>query len=326
MNHGREQCQVVSISRCNKKVGSFSSLFTEESSQPGRKAGEAVLPPSAVSSFSTTNANPGGGGRPEADSERAPSRASDEDDDAVAARKKLRLTKEQSALLEDRFKEHSTLNPKQKQSLAKQLNLRPRQVEVWFQNRRARTKLKQTEMDCEYLKKCCDALTEENRRLQRELHDLRALKFTTSASQPLPLFMQLPAPALTLCPSCERISGDGAGFVRGSKPQPPPPPPPPSAPHFFNPFAHSAAWLILDFVSPVSWLLGHGSWFAYVCLVAVEIIKDGVERVCDDEVNAYMIEEMRKGRGTEKLAIEILESSEKKKRVDDEESYTEKGE
>lgn len=63
--------------------------------------------------------------------------AAEEDDDG-STRKKLRLTKEQSALLEDRFKEHSTLNPKQKVALAKQLNLRPRQVEVWFQNRRAR--------------------------------------------------------------------------------------------------------------------------------------------------------------------------------------------
>ncbi|CAM0872128.1 unnamed protein product [Alopecurus aequalis] len=61
-----------------------------------------------------------------------------EDDDDGSTRKKLRLTKEQSALLEDRFKEHSTLNPKQKVALANQLNLRPRQVEVWFQNRRAR--------------------------------------------------------------------------------------------------------------------------------------------------------------------------------------------
>lgn len=34
-----------------------------------------------------------------------------EDDDDGSTRKKLRLTKEQSALLEDRFKEHSTLNP-----------------------------------------------------------------------------------------------------------------------------------------------------------------------------------------------------------------------
>jgi len=38
-------------------------------------------------------------------------RAGAEDDDDGSTRKKLRLTKEQSALLEDRFKEHSTLNP-----------------------------------------------------------------------------------------------------------------------------------------------------------------------------------------------------------------------
>eukprot|EP00249_Psilotum_nudum_P020971 c27917_g3_i1 orf=537-1367(+) len=66
------------------------------------------------------------------------SRGSDEEE-IGQTRKKLRLTKEQSALLEDSFRIHSTLNPKQKSSLAKQLNLRPRQVEVWFQNRRARS-------------------------------------------------------------------------------------------------------------------------------------------------------------------------------------------
>ncbi|KAD4888739.1 hypothetical protein E3N88_20812 [Mikania micrantha] len=124
---------------------------------------------------------------------------SDEEENGLT-RKKLRLTKEQSAYLEDSFKEHSTLNPKQKQALAKQLNLRPRQVEVWFQNRRARTKLKQTEVDCEYLKRCCETLTEENRRLQKELQELRALK----TSQPF--FMQVPATTLTMCPSCERVA------------------------------------------------------------------------------------------------------------------------
>ncbi|KAK4253650.1 hypothetical protein QN277_010298 [Acacia crassicarpa] len=137
------------------------------------------------------------------------SRASDEDDVGVrggsggsGTRKKLRLSKEQSAFLEESFKEHSTLNPKQKLALAKQLNLRPRQVEVWFQNRRARTKLKQTEVDCEYLKRCCETLSEENRRLQKELQELRALK----ASNSNPFFMQLPATTLTMCPSCERLA------------------------------------------------------------------------------------------------------------------------
>ncbi|GFP91655.1 homeobox-leucine zipper protein hat14 [Phtheirospermum japonicum] len=129
-----------------------------------------------------------------------PSRGSDEEENGLMARKKLRLSKQQSAFLEDSFKEHNTLNPKQKLALAKQLNLRPRQVEVWFQNRRARTKLKQTEVDCEYLKKCCETLTEENRRLQKELQELRALK----ASQPF--YMQRPATTLTMCPSCERVA------------------------------------------------------------------------------------------------------------------------
>lgn len=45
------------------------------------------------------------------ETERVSSRASDEEEDGTTARKKLRLTKEQSALLEESFKQHSTLNP-----------------------------------------------------------------------------------------------------------------------------------------------------------------------------------------------------------------------
>ncbi|KAK4411013.1 Homeobox-leucine zipper protein HAT14 [Sesamum angolense] len=127
-------------------------------------------------------------------------RGSDDDENGLQTRKKLRLSKEQSAFLEESFKEHSTLNPKQKLALAKQLSLRPRQVEVWFQNRRARTKLKQTEVDCEYLKRCCETLSEENRRLHKELQELRALKTSN------PFYMQLPATTLTMCPSCERVA------------------------------------------------------------------------------------------------------------------------
>ncbi|KAG6535725.1 homeobox-leucine zipper protein HAT22-like [Zingiber officinale] len=87
-------------------------------------------------------------------------------------RKKLRLSKEQLNLLEKSFGAHATLVPEQKQELAQRLNLEPRQVEVWFQNRRARTKLKQTEVDCELLKKRCQRLIDENTRLKKELIEL----------------------------------------------------------------------------------------------------------------------------------------------------------
>ncbi|KAF2323923.1 hypothetical protein GH714_004101 [Hevea brasiliensis] len=188
-----------------------------------------VSSPSAVSSFSNNSSikKEREFGGEEVEVERVSSRVSDEDEEG-SPRKKLRLTKQQSATLEDSFKEHSTLNPKQKQALAEQLNLRPRQVEVWFQNRRARTKLKQTEVDCEVLKKCCETLTEENKRLQKELQELKSLKLAA------PLYMQLPAATLTMCPSCERINSGGDASSTNTLTVGP-------KPHFYSPFTHPSA-------------------------------------------------------------------------------------
>ncbi|XP_059448261.1 homeobox-leucine zipper protein HOX3 [Corylus avellana] len=121
-------------------------------------------------------------------------------------RKKLRLTKEQSRLLEESFRQNHTLNPKQKEALAMQLKLRPRQVEVWFQNRRARSKLKQTEMECEYLKRWFGSLTEQNRRLQREVEELRAMKVGPPTVLSPHSCEPLPASTLTMCPRCERVT------------------------------------------------------------------------------------------------------------------------
>lgn len=65
-----------------------------------------------------------------------------------------------------------------------------------------RTKTKQTEVDCEYLKRCCDNLTQENKRLQKEVQELRALKLLSPQ-----LYMHMKPPTtLTMCPSCQRVS------------------------------------------------------------------------------------------------------------------------
>ncbi|CAN6179495.1 unnamed protein product [Urochloa humidicola] len=146
----------------------------------------------------------GSGSGKRAAAERSAGAGSDEDDDG-AARKKLRLSKDQAAVLEECFKTHHTLTPKQKVALANSLGLRPRQVEVWFQNRRARTKLKQTEVDCEYLKRWCEQLAEENRRLGKEVAELRALNAAAAAPAPAP-----PLTTLTMCLSCRRVASSSS--------------------------------------------------------------------------------------------------------------------
>jgi homeobox-leucine zipper protein len=73
-----------------------------------------------------------------------------------------------------------------------------------------RTKLKQTEVDCEFLKRCCETLTEENRRLQKEVQELRALKLVSPH-----LYMHMSPPTtLTMCPSCERVSNANSAADR----------------------------------------------------------------------------------------------------------------
>ncbi|KAF8407932.1 hypothetical protein HHK36_007072 [Tetracentron sinense] len=72
--------------------------------------------------------------------------------------KKRRLTPEQIDLLEKSFETENKLGPEHKTQLAKKLGLQPRQVAVWFQNRRARWKTKQLERDYDLLKSSYDSL------------------------------------------------------------------------------------------------------------------------------------------------------------------------
>lgn len=72
-----------------------------------------------------------------------------------------------------------------------------------------RTKIKQTEVDCEFLKRCCQNLINENRRLKRELQELGALNTPAPTSPRFSLrFRRASAERSTsaVCPSCERAA------------------------------------------------------------------------------------------------------------------------
>lgn len=79
--------------------------------------------------------------------------------------RKLRFTKAQLRFLEDTFERLPRPNAHQKSTLAMELGVQPRQVEVWFQNRRARGKAKRSESNCEVLRQRCQDLVVENHHL-----------------------------------------------------------------------------------------------------------------------------------------------------------------
>jgi hypothetical protein len=90
--------------------------------------------------------------------------------------KKRRLTFDQVRSLNKNFELENKLEPERKMQLAKELGLQPRQVAVWFQNRRARWKTKQLERDYEVLsleynrlKTELEAVVEERQELQAKV-------------------------------------------------------------------------------------------------------------------------------------------------------------
>lgn len=90
--------------------------------------------------------------------------------------KKRRLTTDQVQFLERSFEVENKLEPERKAQLAKELGLQPRQVAIWFQNRRARYKTKQLEKEYNCLKASYDKLNadydclfKENQKLKNEV-------------------------------------------------------------------------------------------------------------------------------------------------------------
>lgn len=95
--------------------------------------------------------------------------------------KKRRLSVEQVKALEKNFEVENKLEPERKVKLAQELGLQPRQVAVWFQNRRARWKTKQLERDYNVLKANFDSLKHnyeslkhDNEALIKEIRELKS--------------------------------------------------------------------------------------------------------------------------------------------------------
>ncbi|ESQ53263.1 hypothetical protein EUTSA_v10025832mg [Eutrema salsugineum] len=82
--------------------------------------------------------------------------------------KKRRLRVDQVKALEKNFELENKLEPERKTKLAQELGLQPRQVAVWFQNRRARWKTKQLEKDYGVLKNQYDSLRHNFDSLRRD--------------------------------------------------------------------------------------------------------------------------------------------------------------
>ncbi|CAA7033997.1 unnamed protein product [Microthlaspi erraticum] len=89
--------------------------------------------------------------------------------------KKKRLTSGQLASLERSFQEEIKLDSDRKVKLSRELGLQPRQIAVWFQNRRARWKAKQLEQLYDSLRQEYDVVSREKQMLHEEVKKLRAI-------------------------------------------------------------------------------------------------------------------------------------------------------
>ncbi|CAN0920252.1 Homeobox-leucine zipper protein ATHB-52 [Linum grandiflorum] len=98
---------------------------------------------------------------------------------------KKRLTQEQVRVLERSFSFNKKLVPELKSELATQLGVPPRQVAIWYQNKRARWKTQTLELDHNTLELKLQNAAAHKRRLEREVarlhHELKKAQDTVFA-------------------------------------------------------------------------------------------------------------------------------------------------
>nr|GMD42090.1 homeobox-leucine zipper protein ATHB-40-like [Ipomoea batatas] len=104
---------------------------------------------------------------------RRKSKTGDGGDGGVEMIRKRKLSDEQVKLLEQSFWDEHKLETGRKDRLASELGLDPRQVAVWFQNRRARWKSKRIEEEYSRLKSEHETAVVEKCRLEAEVLKLK---------------------------------------------------------------------------------------------------------------------------------------------------------
>ncbi|KAK7405301.1 hypothetical protein VNO78_06509 [Psophocarpus tetragonolobus] len=90
-----------------------------------------------------------------------------------AKHNKKRLTEEQVAILEKCFASNMKLEPEQKFHLANQLGVPPRQVAIWYQNKRARWKTQNLEVDHGVLQAKLESVMAEKKQLEKDVERLK---------------------------------------------------------------------------------------------------------------------------------------------------------
>ncbi|KAE8699834.1 Homeobox-leucine zipper protein HOX6 [Hibiscus syriacus] len=100
------------------------------------------------------------------------SSSSNNNSSKMMMKNKKRFTDEQIRLLESIFESETRLEPRKKLQVARELGLQPRQVAIWFQNRRARLKSKQIEKDYNKLRDKYDNLVSRFESLKDEKQSL----------------------------------------------------------------------------------------------------------------------------------------------------------
>ncbi|KAL3821219.1 hypothetical protein ACJIZ3_007124 [Penstemon smallii] len=128
---------------------------------------------------------------------------------------KKRLNQDQVQLLEASFDGSKKLEPERKFQLARELNVPPRQIAIWYQNKRARWKNQSLELDYGALEVKLEAALTEKRELQKEVDYLKTelkqvqdmlLGFKQAQAQGCARVSVAPPPVSSLSSYCEHGS------------------------------------------------------------------------------------------------------------------------